>query len=277
MLLDQKIKTETKSFLRWAGSKKKLLPILSKQFNFEYNKYIEPFVGSAQLFFAMNPLQAVLSDTNKNLIDCYTSVRDNPKQVYSYLTAFPEGKEAYYNIRGADTSAWDMQKKAAQFIYLNTFCFNGLYRTNKQGQFNVPFSAGSSKLHTYDHFLRISESLKKALFVVGDFEEVVKKYVQSNDMVYLDPPYAVRNKDIFLQYGPDTFGLTDIERLKECLYIINATNATFLLSYADCDEATEIAQKWNSKVVSTVRNISGFAKHRKQENEILISNKSFNE
>lgn len=272
----QLFKSESKSFLRWAGSKKKLLPILSKQIDFEYNKYIEPFVGSAQLFFAVNPCKAILSDTNSNLIDCYLAVKENAEKVYEHLISFPLGKEAYYKIRNIETKKWSVEKKAAQFIYLNIFCFNGLYRTNKKGEFNVPYSDESSKVHTREHFHRISESLKNASFLVGDFEEVVKSNVELNDFVYLDPPYAVKNKEIFIQYGATTFGLSDLKRLDKTLEVINEQNATFLLSYAHCEEALFLAKNWNYKIVTTVRNISGFAKYRKRENEILISNKTFN-
>jgi DNA adenine methylase len=267
----------SKSFLRWAGSKKKLVPTLLRSMNIDFNKYIEPFVGSAQLFFAYKPTAAVLSDTNESLIECYVAVKENASLVFEFLASFPVGKEEYYKIRAADTCNWCTEKKAARFMYLNTYCFNGLYRTNKSGAFNVPYSDGIPNLITYDRLLRISSDLQAATFCVGDFENIVSSHCVPGDFVYLDPPYAVRNKDMFIQYGPDTFRLSDLVRLKECITRIDKMKATFLLSYAHCDEALAIAEHWHYKVVTTVRNISGFAKHRKSENEILISNLPFNE
>lgn len=243
----------------------------------EFNKYIEPFVGSAQLFFASKPNAAVLSDTNKYLIECYEAVKNNPDDVFSYLKEFPIGKESYYEIRKQNTKTWDCNKRAARFIYLNTFCFNGLYRTNKSGEFNVPYSVDSSQIISYDKLIEVSRDLQTALFLVGDFEKIVTENCNMNDFVYLDPPYAVRNKHIFLQYGPETFGQSDLIRLESCLGRVNDMGATFLMSYALCDESKEIAKNWHAMTVSTVRNISGFAKHRKSEVEILISNKPFNE
>jgi DNA adenine methylase len=243
----------------------------------EFNKYIEPFVGSAQLFFASKPNLAVLSDTNQHLIECYLSVKNYPDEVFSYLKEFPIGKESYYHIRKQNTKGWDSNKRAARFMYLNTFCFNGLYRTNKSGEFNVPFSVDSSQIISYERLIQVSNDLQSADFYVGDFEKIVGDNCKKNDFVYLDPPYAVRNKDIFLQYGPDTFGLSDLNRLECCIGAINEMGATFLMSYAMCDEAKLIAKDWYSTTISTVRNISGFAKHRKTEIEILISNKPFND
>lgn len=270
-------KIDSKSFLRWAGSKKKIVPILLNHMGSNFNKYLEPFVGSAQLFFASKPKHAILSDTNKSLIDCYQAVKVNPEKVYSNLSELPFGKDNYYLIRALDTKDWDLEKRAARFIYLNTYCFNGLYRTNKQGYFNVPYSETSSKMLSYDQLILVSKNLQNASFLTGDFEQIIDNNCEDGDFVYLDPPYAIRNKDIFVQYGPETFGLSDISRLQSCIKRIDEKGAHFLLSYAYCDEALDIASKWNHKIISTVRNISGFAKHRKTENEILISNRIFND
>lgn len=240
-------------------------------------KYIEPFVGSGQLFFAAKPSASVLGDTNTNLINCYQCVQQAPEKVFELLKKFPVGKEEYYKIRGADDSLWEPERRAAKFIYLNTFCFNGLYRTNKSGVFNVPFSASSAKMLSYEEIMSVSLSLVNSKLCAGDFESIVKENCQKDDFVYLDPPYAVRNKDIFLQYGPETFGLSDLERLRNLLKFIDGMDATFLLSYACCDESLDLAKSWKHKIITTVRNISGFAKHRKTENEILISNKDFND
>ena len=273
----KKVLRKSRSFLRWAGSKKKLLPLLLQQMNFEYNKYIEPFVGSAQLFFASRPESAVLGDSNESLICCFKCVKDNPRKVYHHLKLFPLGKDFYYELRASNDEKWSAEEKAAKFLYLNTFCFNGLYRTNKAGIFNVPYSDSSSKIIDYEELLNVSLALQSCDFVCADFEKVVLEHCEPGDFIYLDPPYAVKNKDIFKQYGPHTFGLSDIERLKGLLNFIDSQGATFLLSYAYCDESIDLATAWNFKIIKTVRNISGFAKHRKQELEILVSNKLINE
>lgn len=270
------LKTLPRPFLRWAGSKKKLLPELEKYFNTDYNKYIEPFVGSGQLFFRLPVESAVLSDINKDLITTYTNIRCNPSEVYQQLTKFPKGKEAYYEIRNKYNESSDSIYNSALFLYLNTYCFNGLYRTNLTGKFNVPYSESSGNLIDEESLIEIAKYLNKAKLITGDFQEVILNNCEANDFVYLDPPYAIKNRRIFHQYSPDTFGLNDIERLKEVITEIDNRQAKFVLSYAHCAESMEISKNWNHRLVSTVRNISGFAQHRKMEQEIIITNIELN-
>lgn len=261
-----------KPFLRWAGSKKKLLPELEKFFSPAMGTYIEPFVGSGQLFFKLPIKNAVLGDTNVDLITTYKNLKDHPAEVYKQLMGFPLGKEEYYKIRQKYNDSSDSIYKSALFIYLNTFCFNGLYRTNALGKFNVPYSASSGTLIDWNTVYSISNYLKKAQLRIGDFETVVLENCKKNDFVYLDPPYAIKNRKIFNQYGPHTFGLNDIHRLKNLIKEIDNRDAKFVLSYAHCEEALDLSKNWNFKIVNTVRNISGFAQHRKIENEMIITN-----
>ena len=122
-------------------------------------------------------------------------------------------------------------------------------------------------------FFANSHALRFLLTVLRlcGFIEILENCAK-NDFVYLDPPYAIKNRRIFNQYSPDTFGLNDLERMKDLLVEINNRNANFILSYADCDEAKILSEDWKSTVVCTVRNIWGFAKHRKMENEVIITN-----
>lgn len=259
-------------FLRWAGSKKKLLPQLEKFYTPEMGTYIEPFVGSGQLFFRLPINDAILGDTNVDLIRTYQNIKEHPKKVYEKLITFPLGKDEYYNMRELYNKSSDGIYNSALFIYLNTFCFNGLYRTNNSGKFNVPYSASSGSLIDLETIYSISTYLKKAQLKVGDFEKVVLENCRKNDFVYLDPPYAIKNRRIFNQYGPHTFGLNDIERLRKLIKEVDNRGAHFVLSYAHCDEALDLSKDWHFYIVNTVRNISGFAQHRKMENEVIITN-----
>ncbi|APU97172.1 hypothetical protein BV902_13120 [Sphingobacterium sp. B29] len=261
-----------KPFLRWAGSKKKLLPELEKYFSNDIKTYIEPFVGSGQLFFKLPINSAVLGDTNAHLIKTYEHIRENPEEIHEILSGFPCGKDEYYEIRKEYNKGKTGIYNSALFLYLNTFCFNGLYRTNNSGQFNVPYSPSSGHIIDLETLLKISQFLKKAVFIKGDFENVVLENCNAGDFVYLDPPYAIKNRRIFNQYGPDSFGTNDIKRLKELLSEINYRSAKFVLSYALCDESLDLSDDWNSEVVNTTRNISGFAQHRKVEKEVIITN-----
>src|SRR3954452_19394807 len=134
-----------KPFLRWAGSKKKLLPdLLTYWTACAAKKYFEPFMGSASLFFALQPKTAVLGDTNKELVETFEAVRDSPRAVYSFLSDLAHTKETYYAVRDTWTGCEDRARAAARFIFLNRLCFNGIYRTNADGDFNVPYSGDAT-------------------------------------------------------------------------------------------------------------------------------------
>lgn len=259
-----------KSLIRWAGSKRKLIPRLISYWNLKYSRYIEPFAGSACLFFAIQPKKAVISDLNEELINTFLTIRDHPRATYNRLIKIPQGSESYYHLRNLDVRKLDTFDRAARFIFLNRFCFNGLYRTDNHGNFNVPFSPSKTGgLPKLDDLSEASKILLNAKIISCDFENILLKEVKKGDFVYLDPPYAVSNRRIFRQYGPQTFGLHDIERLRQILNVIESRGASFVLSYAQCKEASSAFKMWSSKRVFTQRNIAGFASNRKRAAEEL--------
>src|SRR5260370_41753763 len=132
------------TFLRWAGSKRKLLPILLDAAPKKFDRYVEPFAGSACLFFALGPRRAVLADINEELVNTYRALKTDVEGVIEHLAAFKCSKKEYYLVRSESLLGMPKQRRAARFIYLNRFCFNGLYRTNKQGGFNVPYGGYKS-------------------------------------------------------------------------------------------------------------------------------------
>lgn len=262
-----------KPFLRWAGSKKRLLPKLVPYWDEGFTRYVEPFMGSAVLFFTIEPSKAILSDINVDLVDTFTAVRDHPRAVYNRLYSLSLGEEAYYQIRQEDASRLSTLDRAARFVYLNRFCFNGLYRTNKNGKFNVPYAAKKTgRLPTIDELNRAAKILESAQIKTRDFEETLRD-VQPGDFVYMDPPYAVQNRRIFRQYGPECFGTEDLARLASALPRIDRCGATFLVSYAMCREALEAFGGWHIRRVNTQRSIAGFSRYRRKAVEILVSNR----
>jgi len=262
-----------KPFIRWAGSKKQILPTLSTYWKADNKRYIEPFMGSACLFFSINPPEAILSDVNQELITTFLAIKNKPIEVYNGLILLPFGENDYYEIRKKDVSKLNDIEIASRFIYLNRYCFNGLYRTNLSGFFNVPFSGKKvGNLPSLDDLLLASEALQSAELKCRDFSEILSD-IREGDFIYLDPPYAVANSKIFTQYGPQTFGLDDINRLKTLLEVIDKSGATFLLSYANCEEALNAFEGWNTNTINIRRNIAGFSKYRKSAYELLVSNK----
>lgn len=260
-------------FLRWAGSKRRLLPVLQTFWTKHHKRYIEPFAGSACLFFAIKPPKAILGDLNPELIATYIEVKYRIGAVLRELkTLQPEDKQEYLRLRGIDIGTLSPPARAARFIYLNRYCFNGIYRTNLAGQFNVPYSGVRCGSVPQDGvFEKCSNRLRQARFVRGDFERVLK-LAQKGDLVYMDPPYAVRARRVFSEYDPSTFTSEDIARLRLWMERLNAAQINFVVSYAESDEADVLRKNFSYETVSVRRHVAGFAAHRASSNELLISN-----
>lgn len=260
-------------FLRWAGSKRKLLPELAPHWSHGFRRYVEPFMGSAALYFFLEPERALLSDINSDLVNAFTAIRDHPIALHSRLSRLPVGRESYYQIRTTDPANLRSLEAAARFIYLNRFCFNGLYRTNASGEFNVPFSPSKTgALPSKERLFATSRLLKDTEIVTSNYASVLTKRIRKDDFVYLDPPYAVENRRIFKQYGPHVFGRKDLENLAELLPKISSKGARFLLSYAYSKDALNLFKQWTTRRVYVQRNIAGFAKHRRKACELLVTN-----
>lgn len=264
-------------FLRWAGSKVQLVDTLVHCWHAARltgaTRYVEAFAGSAALCFELRPRHALLVDVNSRLHECMSAVKQDPERVFGYLRPLRGDESTYYKIRQLDDSKFTAEKRAAHFIYLNRFCFNGLYRTNRAGKFNVPF--GGQKNGRLPNLLELrsaSSILQATELLCGDFEQLLLPRIQKTDFVYLDPPYAMRNADLDNQYGPDVFGLRDLERLSALVHHIDRVGAKFVISYADCPEASSLAEGWNYEQVSVRRTIAASASHRGRATELLITN-----
>ncbi len=260
-------------FLRWAGSKRKLLPKLAPYWGEDHKRYVEPFMGSAALFFFLEPDNALLSDVNGDLVNAFTAVRDHPIAVHNRLKKLPTGSDSYYKTRAVDPDELPPLDAAARFIYLNRFCFNGLYRTNTAGKFNVPYSPSKTgRIPSREKLIEVSQKLQGKRILQADYAKILGSHVRRSDFIYLDPPYAVENRRIFKQYGPHVFGSSDMEELASCLEKIDAKEASFLLSYAYSREALDLFGGWTTHRVYAQRNIAGFVKHRRRACELLVTN-----
>jgi len=261
-----------KPFLRWAGSKRKQLARLAPFWSREHKRYIEPFAGSACLFFELAPGVAVLGDSNRELIEVYRVVRDEPERLYRRLCRIRRNLLTYRRWRQLKPKLLDRETRALRFLYLNRNCFNGIYRTNMSGDFNVPMGKRPGKYFSKDDLLNCSKLLRRTTLVAGDFVKTLER-VKAGDFVYLDPPFAVTSRRIFKEYGKKTFDSADIPRLSSCLVAIVEKGADFLVSYADCAEARALALEWHSVRLPIRRHIAGFAGDRKKAYEWLISNR----
>lgn len=259
-------------FLRWAGSKRKTLPLLEQYWPADTHRYVEPFAGSAALFFRIQPSRALLGDVNENLVVTLTAVRDNVERLLPLLGLWRRSKSRYYGLRQSLQTELDPLQRAAQFIYLNRYCFNGLYRTNLSGHFNVPYGgARSGAMPRADEFRACSRLLQHAQLETGDFETTLVKATRG-DFVYLDPPYQVESRRVFREYGPKPFSSEDLARLREQIIRLDRLGALFLLTYANSQQGRDLARNFDRRVVRVRRNIAGFNGSRRVAEELLITN-----
>lgn len=259
-----------KSPIRWAGSKKQTVRQLSRYW--AGGRYIEPFAGSACLFFELEPEEAVLGDLNWELVSAMQALRSNVGKVLALLRTLPTGKKAYYNVRQQDPATLGQYALAARFLYLNRYCFNGLYRTNLQGRFNVPYGPPRSGLGVDEESIRrAARLLQRATVLHGDFESTLA-HAGRGDFVYLDPPYVVSSRRVFREYMPGSFCADDLVRLRELLSDLERRGASFVITYADSPEARRLLRHWQPRRIRTRRNIAGFASDRRVTYELLATN-----
>jgi len=265
------VPSEVASFLRWAGSKRQQVSFLRTLVPVTVRRYVEPFAGSASLFFVLNPPRAVLGDLNGELIATFQAVALNPVGVYERLAALPHGRENYYYIRD-EWKARGKYCRAARFIYLNRFCFNGLYRTNSSGAFNVPYGRPkNNNIPSKEQLVACASSLRRAVLIAGDFRDTLAA-VERDDFVYLDPPYAVRSRRVFAEYGKKVFNYEDLSDVGASLHRLDGIGAKFVLSYADSSDSRRIFAPWYSRRVRVQRNVAGFTSSRRHQYEIYVSN-----
>lgn len=260
-----------RSIFRWAGSKRRLLPTLMEMIPSDFGRYVEPFAGSACLFFATRPSAALLGDVNADLIESYDILRSHPRKLARSVQRFPTDRREYYRIRALDPSTLTPFERATRFVYLNRLCFNGVYRTNRKGIFNVPYGSHQGAAPSEREFFRCSYALRSADLFTGDFEDCLND-ITADDFVYLDPPYSSTSRPRHGEYGYDSFQPLDIKRLKSAMNGIDRAGSRFILSYSDNSAHRKAFSKWDTRVIQVRRHVAGFSKHRNIVTELLVSN-----
>jgi DNA adenine methylase len=257
--------------LRWAGSKRKLMPLLTAAAPKDFSRYAEPFVGSAVLFLGLDAPCALLGDLNEDLIDAYITIREHPRAVWNRVSTMSHEPDFYYELRNKSPDSLKALDRAARFVYLNRFCFNGVYRTNKSGRFNVPRGSGKLSIPNLSTFMNFAKALQRAELRCNDFEALVRR-TNSGDFLYLDPPYALGEKKDRGEYGAGSFREKDEERLIDAITAASNRGVKVLLSYSPSTFVIEQLRGWQVHKLSVNRSVAGFADARRTADEILISN-----
>jgi DNA adenine methylase len=260
-----------KPFLKWAGSKWKLLSSILPYFPDEIGTYYEPFLGSGAAFFAIQPAKARLGDAAADLVATYEAVRDNVGAVIGYLKPLSPDKETYYRIRANRSEG--RYKRAAEFIYLNKTCWNGLYRVNAKGEFNVPFGQMKSKFVVDESHLRQCSSILQGRNIGienGDFEEIVRG-AKRGDLVYFDPPYVTSHyENGFLDWNEKIFSWQDQVRLAALAKKLAKNGVRVIVTNADHPETIGLYSDF--KIVRITRNstLASNPKKRRKTTEVLL-------
>jgi DNA adenine methylase len=265
-------KTE-KPFLRWAGGKSWLIKHLSNFLPKDgFSNYHEPFLGGGSVFFHLKPNKAILSDLNKELIDTYIQVKINVESVIDELSKFDNTESLYYEIRSNDYL--DKAKQAAKFIFLNQTSFNGIYRVNLKGKYNVPYGYRNVRFFDPENLRSISKSLSKAELYHSDFSKTIHN-IKENDLVFLDPPYTVtHNYNGFIKYNKKLFDLESQIALSKYIDEIKNKKAYYILTNAAHQEIEKIFRKDNDKIIEMSRAslIGGKNAKRGKYGEFVITN-----
>jgi len=236
-----------------------------------FERYFEPFAGSACLFFALRPAQATLSDLNGELIETYVTVRSHPRRVARAAGAWPVREDVYYDVRALEAAALDPVCRAARFVYLNRHCFNGVYRTDRRNRFNVPFGRRTGDTPKEQRFYRCSVALRTARLRTCDFEEACDD-ARRGDFVYLDPPYSRAARDAYGVYGYGGFHSSDLARMEELLRRLDRRGVRFMFSYTPTVEVLAATCGWRRSEVAVAAQVGGRARSRSVRGELLVTN-----
>lgn len=259
-------------FLKWAGGKRRLLPELLARIPENFGRYHEPFLGAGALFFELAPRGSVLSDRNQRLVRTWRTVRDAPEALIDRLSTFPHDEDFFLEMRGRDIDREDDLEVAAWMIYLNRTGYNGLYRVNQKGGFNVPF--GNYKNPTICDAGRIracAGALQDVEILDADFGDVLSR-AEIGDCVYFDPPYVpLSTSASFTSYTRDGFSLEDQERLRDLALTLKEKGVFVLLSNSSAPVVYELyAEGFVVEEVAVGRAINSKADGRGKVTELLI-------
>lgn len=273
--------TKVKPYLKWAGGKRQLLPIIENYIPDEINTYYEPFIGAGAVLFARQPASAVINDHNTQLITTYKVIKEQVEELIHLLQIHKESntKEYFYDIREQDRKLDKFNtltevEKAARFIYLNKTCYNGLYRVNSQGLFNVPFGKYANPTICEEVTLRaINQYFNSSNITIlnGDFSDALNTCT-AGDFVYLDPPYHSPNNMNFTGYQAGGFNESEQVRLYETYVKLTNKNVKCLLSNSDTDFISDLYKDFNIHIVKATRAINSDASKRGKVNEVLVQN-----
>lgn len=262
-----------KPIFRWAGGKSWLIKHLKKFEIPNFNSYHEPFFGGGSVFFSLKPKNDIyLSDLNNELINSYKVIRDYYDDLIYCLSSFKNTKDHYYSVRSSNPKC--PIERAARFVYLNRTGFNGIYRVNLKGEYNVPFGFKTYKtLFEYDHIKSVSNALKNVNFTCRDFDDSIHD-IKPRDLVFIDPPYTVTHvQNGFVKYNEKIFSWSDQERLAQYIKKVKERGAFYMLTNAKHKTVSELFGEIDEPIeIDRASTIGGLNAKRGRYPEYIFSN-----
>ncbi len=261
-----------KPVLKWAGGKSQLLDALLPSIPSCFGKYIEPFVGGGALFFALAPQHAVIADVNPELINLYQIIARDAEALIDVLQRYPHDKAFFYQLRAIDWRTQTPLEAAARTIYLNRTCFNGLYRVNQKGQFNVPFGDYiNPRICDATNLRQVSALLQGKEIVLGDYKTVLTQYATSGDCVFLDPPYLpISHNSDFTRYTKESFSKEDhVELAREVDRLANL-GCHIILTNSNHSLVHKLFGHYPIEIFQTKRNINSSA-HKRTGEDVIVN------
>ena len=267
------LQVQAKPVLKWAGGKTQIIKQLIERSPKKFNKYIEPFFGGGALFFHLNPIKAIIADSNPELTNLYQCLATNPDKLIELLTSFRNEEDLFYSTRALEFNSLDPYHAAARTLYLNKTCFNGLYRVNKKGQFNVPYGRyANPKIGDPDILFAASEVLQRAMIYNGDYKAILREHAEPGDFIFLDPPYLPISKySDFQRYTKEQFYEEDHRELAAEVHRLHELGCYVLLSNSNHPLVHELYDAYKIEVLQTKRNINSKARGRTGEDIIVTA------
>ena len=273
------ISINAQPFVKWAGGKRQLLDRIKARLPKHFNGYMEPFVGGGAVYFGLQPEKAIINDINESLINAYRQIQISPEEFVNVISEHDRkiadaGKEYYYKVRELYNdklmrAEYDMEL-AVLFVFLNKHCFNGLYRVNGSGLFNVPYNNSVKESCSRENILAVSRSLQKVCIKSGDFQDACE-LAKKDDFIFLDSPYAPLNPTSFSSYTKEGFDIESHKRVAVVFRELTKRGCYCMLTNHNTELINELYADFNKTVVDVRRMINSDAKNRVGK-EIIITN-----
>ena len=264
-------KTTVKPVLKWAGGKRQLLPQLLQRMPRQYKSYLEPFFGGGALFFQLRPEKSIIADSNAELINLYQIVAEDHQALIKALRAHKNEAEYFYELRACEWTTMCRVQAASRTLFLNRTCFNGLYRVNKKGQFNVPFGKYVNPNFCDEQTLALaSTALQRATILECDYKQVLQRHAKEGDFVFLDPPYhPISQYSDFKRYTKEQFNEQDHRELAEEVARLHEIGCHVLLTNSNSELVLDLYKRYQIDVIETKRNINSKASKRVGQDVIV--------